>query len=67
MKLSDEAQQAGLTSDLGEDFKETIPANKVKSLRQVYEGYEEWLPLFPAIFLKLPEREHHVDDGPVGS
>ena len=60
MKRSDEAEQPIWTSDLGENFKEAIPADKVKSLRKVYEGYEEWLPLFPVFFLKLPEREHHV-------
>ena len=48
-------------------FKEAIPVDKVESLRQVYEGYKEWLPLYPTFFLKLPEREHHVDGGPVGS
>ena len=37
MKRSDKAEQPGWTSDLGEDFKEAIPADKVESLRQVYE------------------------------
>ena len=38
VKRSDEAEQPGWTSDLGEDFKEAIPADKVESLRKVYEG-----------------------------
>ena len=38
VKWPDEAEQPGWTSDLGEDFKEAIPAEEVESLRQVYEG-----------------------------
>ena len=64
MKRLDEAKQPGWTSDLREDFKEAIPTDKVESLRQVFVRS---LLLFHAFFLKLPEREHYVDGGPVGS
>ena len=39
MKQWDDAEQPGWTSDLGEDFEENIPADKIESLCQVYEGY----------------------------
>ena len=35
-------------------------AYQVKSLREVYEGYEEFLPLFPAFLQQLLEGEHNI-------
>ena len=67
MKRSDNTEQPGWTTDPGEDFEETISADKVEGLRHIYEGHEQWLPLFPAFLLQLPEQEHHVDGRPVRS
>ena len=51
----------GSTCHPGEDFEKAVCADKVEGLRQIYEGHEQWLPLFPAFFLQLPGREHNVD------
>ena len=42
-------------SDLGNNFGWAIPTDQIKSLCEVYEGNEEWLPLLPAFLLKLSE------------
>ena len=34
---------------------------QVKILREVYECYEEWLRLFPAVLLQLSDGEHHIN------
>ena len=38
----------------------------IENLREVYEGCEEWLPLFPTFLLQLSEGEHHINGWPVG-
>ena len=67
MEGSDDAEEPGWTSDLGENLEKTLPADQVESLREVYEDYEEWLSLLPAFVLQLSEGEHHINGGPVGS
>ena len=63
---SDDAAGSGWTSDLGDNLEKTIPADQVDSLREVYEGYVEWLSLFLAFLLQLSEGKHHINGGPVG-
>lgn len=33
----------------------------IENFREVYEGCEEWLPLFPTFLLQLSEGEHHIN------
>ena len=55
MEVSDDAEKFGWTSNLGKDLEEAIPTDQIKSLCEVYEGNEEWLPLLPAFLLELSE------------
>ena len=48
MEGCDDAKESGWTPDLGENLEETVLADQVESLREIYEGYEEWLSLFSA-------------------
>ena len=64
---SDDAEKFGWTSDLGKDLEEAAPTDQIESLCEVYEGNEEWLPLFSAFLLKLFEGEDHVYSGSVGT
>ena len=34
------------TGEPGEDIENSVPAEKVKGLCEIYEGYYKWLPLF---------------------
>lgn len=51
MKRSDDAKEPTLSTDLLEKLEKAVSADQVKGLREIYEGNEEWLPLFPAFLL----------------
>ena len=67
MEGSDDAENFGWTSDLAKDLEEAIPTDQIKSLCEVYEGNEEWMPLLPAFLLELFEGEDHVYSGSVST
>ena len=67
MKGSDDVKESRWTSNLGKYFKESVPANQVKGLCEIYEGHKEWLLLFPAFLLQLSEGKYHVSGGSVSS
>ena len=55
------------TSDLEKDLEKAVPADLVKSFREVYEGHKKGLPLSPALHLQLSEREDYIDEGRFGA
>ena len=44
-----------MATNLGQDFKKTVAANKVEVLGEVNEGNVEWLSVLPALFLLLSQ------------
>lgn len=44
-----------------EDLEKAIPADQIKSFRNIYKGYDERSPLFFGFLLQPSEGEGHVD------
>ncbi|XP_066469276.1 vomeronasal type-2 receptor 26-like [Tiliqua scincoides] len=57
---SDDAEEPGWTSILGKNLEEAVPADQVEGLCEIYQGYKEWLSLFPAFLLQLSKGEYHI-------
>ena len=63
VKGSNDSEEPRWTSSLGQNLEYTVSAHtyQFESLRGVYEGYEELLPLSPTYLMQLSEEEHHIN------
>ena len=66
MELAEDGEKFGGTAKAHQDFPQSITADGIKGLRQVYEICIETHVLFSAFLLYLPQHEDHVYGPSVG-
>lgn len=65
MKLSEDVDELVRESKSEEDVPQEVSLHSVKGFGEIDKGHKQILVLFPALFLKLPGCEDHVDCTPV--
>ena len=59
-ELAEDGEKFLGTAKVHQDFPQSITADSIKGLGQVYESYIETHVLFSAVLLYLPQHEDHV-------
>ena len=67
MELAEDGEKLGVTAKARKDFPQSITADSIKGLGQVYENCTQTYVLFSAFLLYLPQHKDHVFGPSVGS